>query len=125
MSWVSKAAADVMTFSYHDYQRSLQRSSSYFTRRGWETFTNALNRAKIIEGVKEAKQVVSASPRAAPTLVSQGVFAGKYRWIVRMPAQINYGEESADRIPPNSTVIYEIELKDFGTPNPAQLPPPQ
>lgn len=47
------------------------------------------------------------------------------RWIVRMPAQINYGEESADRIPPNSTVIYEIELKDFGTPNPAQLPPPQ
>jgi FKBP-type peptidyl-prolyl cis-trans isomerase len=45
------------------------------------------------------------------------------RWIVRMPAQINYGEESADRIPPNSTVIYEIELLNFGTPNPAQMPP--
>ena len=47
------------------------------------------------------------------------------RWMVRMPAQINYGEESADRIPPNSTVIYEIELKDFGAPNPGQMPPPQ
>jgi FKBP-type peptidyl-prolyl cis-trans isomerase len=45
--------------------------------------------------------------------------------MVRMPAQINYGEESADRIPPNSTVIYEIELKDFGAPNPGQMPPPQ
>jgi len=47
------------------------------------------------------------------------------RWIVRMPAQINYGEDSADRIPPNSTVIYEIELLGFGPPQPGAMPPPQ
>lgn len=47
------------------------------------------------------------------------------RWMVRMPAQINYGEDSADRIPPNSTVIYEIELLAFGPPNPGAMPPPQ
>lgn len=46
------------------------------------------------------------------------------RWMARIPAQINYGEESADRIPPNSTVIYEIELLAYQSPNPAQLPPP-
>ncbi|MEZ6029980.1 MAG: FKBP-type peptidyl-prolyl cis-trans isomerase [Hyphomonadaceae bacterium] len=47
------------------------------------------------------------------------------RWMVRIPAQINYGEDSADRIPPNSTVIYEIELLAFGPPNPGAMPPPQ
>jgi FKBP-type peptidyl-prolyl cis-trans isomerase len=47
------------------------------------------------------------------------------RWMVRIPPQINYGEDSADRIPPNSTVIYEIELLAFGPPNPGAMPPPQ
>ncbi len=47
------------------------------------------------------------------------------RWMVRIPAQINYGEDSADRIPPNSTVIYEIELLAFQAPDPTQMPPPQ
>ncbi|MDD9899770.1 MAG: type IVB secretion system apparatus protein IcmL/DotI [Alphaproteobacteria bacterium] len=90
MSWVSQAASEIMTFSYHDYQRRLQQSSRHFTRRGWETFTDALNRAKIVEGVRESKQVVSCSPRAAPTILSQGVSAGKYRWIVQLPLQVSY-----------------------------------
>jgi peptidylprolyl isomerase len=47
------------------------------------------------------------------------------RWMVRIPPQINYGDDSADRIPPNSTVIYEIELLAFGPPNPGAMPPPQ
>lgn len=47
------------------------------------------------------------------------------RWMARIPAQINYGEDSADRIPPNSTVIYEIELLAFQAPDPDMMPPPQ
>ncbi len=47
------------------------------------------------------------------------------RWMARIPPQINYGEDSADRIPPNSTVIYEIELLAFGPPQPNNFPPAQ
>ena len=90
MSWVSQAATEVMTFGFHDYQRRLQDASRHFTRRGWESFTTALQRSRIIESVDELQQVVTAAPRSAPVLVQQGVFNGRYRWVVRLPLTVTF-----------------------------------
>lgn len=40
------------------------------------------------------------------------------RWIVRMPAALLYKDEGNGRIPPDATVIYEIELHDFAPASP-------
>jgi len=90
MSWVAQATSEIMTFGFHDYQRRLQQSSRHFTQHGWETFTVALNQSHIIEAIQAAKQVLTASPRNAPILVQEGVFNGKYRWIVKIPLQVSY-----------------------------------
>jgi intracellular multiplication protein IcmL len=90
MSWVSQAATEVMTFGFHDYQRRLQDASRHFTRRGWESFTTALQRSRIIESVDSLQQVVTAAPRSAPVLVQQGVFNGRYRWVVRLPLTVTF-----------------------------------
>ncbi len=90
MSWVAQATSEVMTFGFHDYQRRLQQSSRHFTRRGWETFTTALNQSKIIDGMTAGKQVLTAQPRSAPILLKEGVFNGRYRWIVKLPVQVTY-----------------------------------
>jgi FKBP-type peptidyl-prolyl cis-trans isomerase len=37
------------------------------------------------------------------------------RWMVRMPAQLLYQDEGDGRIPADATVIYELELLDFGS----------
>jgi intracellular multiplication protein IcmL len=87
-----------MTFGYHDYQRRLQQSSRHFTRRGWESFAGALQRAKIIESVTANQQVVTAEPRSAPILENQGVFNGKYRWLLRMPLRVTYKSGSQSRV---------------------------
>lgn len=90
MSWVAQAVSETMTFGYHDYQRRLQQSSRHFTRRGWESFATALQRAKIIDSVTTTQQVVTAEPRSAPILENQGVINGKYRWIIRLPIRVTY-----------------------------------
>jgi len=90
MSWVSLASTETMTFGFHDYQRRLQQSSRHFTRRGWETFTTALQKSRMIDTITTAQQVVTAEPRGAPILKQQGVFNGKYRWMIQLPLRITY-----------------------------------
>lgn len=90
MSWVAQAATEVMTFGFNDYRRRLQESSRNFTRRGWESFTQALSRSRIIEMVEANQQVVTAAPQGAPIIVSEGLVAGRYQWEVQMPLILTY-----------------------------------
>ncbi len=90
VSWVAQAATETMTFGFHDYQRRLQQSSRHFTRRGWESFSTALQKSGIIDSVQASQQVVTAEPRSAPILTQQGVLNGKYRWVVNLPLRVTY-----------------------------------
>ena len=97
ISWAARAASDVMTFGFHDYQRRLQESSSYFTRRGWQTFSEALEKARLMETVEKAQQVVTAVPQKAPTIVQQGLTNGIYRWVVQVPLVVTYQSGAAQQ----------------------------
>ena len=90
MSWVAQSSTEVMTFGFNDYRRRLQESSRNFTRRGWESFTQALQRSRIIEMVEANQQVVTASPAGAPILQSEGLVAGRYQWTVQLPLILSY-----------------------------------
>lgn len=97
LSWAAQASTEVMTFGFDDYQRRLQQSSRFFTRHGWETFAQALQQSRIIESITALNQVVSAVPRSAPILTQEGVFQGKYRWVVQLPLAVTYQSGSASR----------------------------
>ena len=97
MSWVAQSATEIMTFGYHDYQRRMQQSSRHFTRYGWESFTNALQKSRIIESVEASGQVVTAQPRSAPILIQEGVFNNKYRWVVDLPLTVSYRAGNSGR----------------------------
>lgn len=90
LSWVSTAATDVMTFGYHDHVKQLQSASRYFTKTGWDSFTTALQRARIVDSVQQLQQVVTAVPRSAPVVLKEGVVGGRYRWQVQMPIAVTY-----------------------------------
>lgn len=90
MSWVAQASTEVMTFGFNDYRRRLQESSRNFTRRGWESFTQALQKSRVIEMVEANQQVVTAAPQGAPILESQGLVAGRYQWVVQLPVVLTY-----------------------------------
>lgn len=90
MSWVAQSTSEVMTFGFNDYQRRLQEASRNFTRRGWESFTKALQQSRIIELMGQQQQIITAVPQGAPTLISEGLVAGRYQWIVQMPLLLAY-----------------------------------
>lgn len=90
MSWVAQSATEVMTFGFNDYRRRLQEASRNFTKRGWESFTQALQRARIIEMVEANQQVVTAAPRGAPVLQAEGLINGRYQWTVQIPMIVTY-----------------------------------
>lgn len=90
MSWTAQAATEVMTFGFNDYRRRLQESSRNFTKRGWESFTQALQRSRMIEMVEANQQVLSAAPKGAPILQSEGLVAGRYQWVVQIPLILTY-----------------------------------
>ncbi len=101
LSWAAQAGTEVMTFGFHDYQRRLQYSSRHFTRHGWETFAAALQKSRTIESMQAQQQVASAEPRSAPVLIQEGVFSGKYRWVVDLPLTVKYqsgGDQRTDNI---------------------------
>ena len=91
LSWAAQAASETMTFGFHDYRRRLQESSRHFTRGGWGSFTKALQDSGMIETVTTNRQVISATPRSAPTILAEGLMPnGVYRWEVEMPMLITY-----------------------------------
>jgi len=90
MSWVAQATTEVMTFGFNDYRRRLQESSRNFTKRGWESFTQALQRSRIIETVEVNQQILTAAPKGAPVLESEGLIAGRYQWVVQIPLILTY-----------------------------------
>lgn len=98
MSWVAQAATETMTFGFNDYRRRLQESSRNFTRSGWENFTKAIQEAKLIETVEANQQVVSAAPRGAPILISEGLVNGRYQWTVQLPLTLSFQSGSKTQI---------------------------
>ncbi len=97
MSWVAQASTEVMTFGFNDYRRRLQEASRNFTRRGWDSFTQALQRSRIVEMVEANQQVVTAAPQGAPIIRSEGLVAGRYQWTIELPLVLTYQSGSKKR----------------------------
>lgn len=90
LSWAAQAASETMSFSFSNYRRNLQESSRHFTKAGWESFSSALQAARIIESIEANTQEVTAVPRGAPILKYEGVSAGQYQWQVQIPMILSY-----------------------------------
>jgi intracellular multiplication protein IcmL len=90
LSWVAQATSETMSFSFSNYRRNLQQSSRHFTRAGWESFSTALQQARIIESIEANTQELTAVPRGAPILKYEGVVAGQYQWQVQIPMILTY-----------------------------------
>lgn len=117
MSWVAQAATETMTFGFNDYRRRLQESSRNFTQRGWESFTNALQAARIIESIEANSQVISAAPRGAPVLTSEGVVNGQYQWIVQIPMVLSYQAGSKTRADNWIVTLVVVRVPRLESPN--------
>lgn len=117
MSWTAQAATEVMTFGFNDYRRRLQEASRNFTRRGWESFTQALQRSRIIEMVEQKQQVVTAAPLGAPIIVSEGLTAGRYQWQIQVPLVLTYQSGAMTRSDKLLVTLVVVRMPRLESPN--------
>ncbi|MDB5478503.1 MAG: IcmL (DotI) protein [Alphaproteobacteria bacterium] len=117
VSWSARAASDVMTFGFHDYQKRLQDASAYFTRRGWQSFTEALERSRVMEGVQQSQRVVTAAPKSAPTITQQGLVDGVYRWIVELPLIVTYQSGTATQTDTINVTLVIVRVSTLDSPS--------
>lgn len=117
MSWVAQASTEVMTFGFNDYRRRLQEASRNFTRRGWESFSSALQRARIIETVEANQQVVTATPTGAPVIQSEGLVGGRYQWVVQVPMSLTYQAGSKTRTDDLLITLVIVRVPRLESPN--------
>lgn len=97
LSWSAQAVSETMSFSFSNYKRNLQESSRHFTKTGWESFSSALQSAKIIESIVANTQEITAVPRGAPVLSFEGIVAGQYQWRLQIPILLSYVSGSKTR----------------------------
>ncbi|MBK9989606.1 MAG: FKBP-type peptidyl-prolyl cis-trans isomerase [Verrucomicrobia bacterium] len=88
------------------YTGTLANGTKFDSNVGGEPIEFQLNR--VIPGWTEGIQKINKG--------------GKLKLYV--PAQLGYGEEGNQGIPPNSTLVFEVELLDFKAPAPAPAPVP-
>ena len=117
MSWVAQATTEVMTFGFSDYRRRLQEASRNFTRKGWESFTQALQRSRIIEMVEANQQVVTAAPQGAPIVQSEGLVNGRYQWVVQLPMILTYQAGSKTRSDALMVTLVVVRVPRLESPN--------
>lgn len=117
MSWVAQATTEVMTFGFNDYRRRLQESSRNFTKRGWESFTQALQRSRIIEVVEVNQQIITTVPRGAPILEDEGLVAGRYQWRVKIPLVLTYRSGSKASNSNLSVTVVVVRVPRLESPN--------
>jgi len=88
LSWIGSAASDILNFGFHNVQQRLYENQRYFTDKGWESFSAAIERSKIVEKIVEKQQVLTAAPVGAPVItnVKEGI-AGP-EWTVQIPFTI-------------------------------------
>ncbi len=109
MSWVAQSTTEVMTFGFNDYRRRLQESSHNFTKVGWESFTKAMQNARIIEMVEANQQVITTAPAGAPILQSEGVANGRYQWLIQIPIILTY--QSGAKTKSNSLLVSVVVVR--------------
>ncbi len=95
--WAGDAVRAALTFGYYDYTMRWQAARSFFTLRGWASFTRAMSEVKITDmiGAGEARtdlKVVLAKVRPGyrPEIKQQGILGGVYVWDVYVPIDVTF-----------------------------------
>jgi intracellular multiplication protein IcmL len=97
LEWASLATRAAFNLDFVNYQKQLQDASIYFTSRGWDGFSKALNDAGLLDTVKSKKLLMSAIIPKAPVIGFSGLINGRHVWKVTMPVLVTFGSASDER----------------------------
>jgi intracellular multiplication protein IcmL len=90
LQWVSNVMPATFDLSYMHMDEQLEGMRKYFTENGYQVFLNQLSNFVNKDTMQTNKMFTHGEPTGAPTVVNQGVLAGRYAWWVQIPINISY-----------------------------------
>lgn len=97
LEWASLATRAALNLDFVNYQKQMQDASIYFTDRGWDGFSKALEDSGLLETVKSKKLLMNAIIPGPPVIGFSGIVSGRHVWRVTMPVLVTFGSASDER----------------------------
>lgn len=83
--WAAAAATETLTFGFNDIDERFTRARRLFSDKGWDSFSQALMKSRLLRDMMAEQHMMTAIPTATPTLVAEGLYNGEYTWILDTP----------------------------------------
>ncbi len=106
-----------MRFGYNDFRQRLQASAAYFTPTGWESFTNAMREARIIEAVEARKLTVEMEIGGAPEVKLAAEKNGIYTWYLHFPVTIKFDGNAPPASIPATLLLQIVRVSTLQNPD--------
>lgn len=96
IEWAVEAATAAYTFNFVNYRKAFQDARSYFTKKGYDNFIQALKDSNNMIAVKDRKLVVSARINGEASILKDSNSdpnfrtEGAYTWQVEVPMILTY-----------------------------------
>jgi hypothetical protein len=90
LNWVAEAMMTVNTYNFVNYASAIEAAEAYFSKEGYATYKQFIERSGIVRNLVEKKLVLKATPLDSPHVVLGKVFAGRYMWKVKIPMRFRY-----------------------------------
>lgn len=86
------AANKLYKFDFVNYGDQIQSAAGYFSTQGWNDYLETFDNSKIMQTVKENRQVVTVEPSGIPELVKNAYQndEGACTWELKYPVTITY-----------------------------------
>lgn len=88
--WLQAAVTKPFNLSYESYQKDLQVSSKNFTKEGWDSFTNLLQKMHMLDSLQSLKQTAWSYLRAGMITTRHDTSKDRMSWIFKTPLSVKY-----------------------------------
>jgi intracellular multiplication protein IcmL len=96
LQFAADAVRSVNSIDFANAEAQYQEAAKYFTRAGWDQFSNELRNSGTFDTIKKTSMVLSAAVSGAPVLDRQGIVNGVRFWDVQVPYRVRYRGEKTD-----------------------------
>ena len=110
LDWAAQAATEILNFGFDDIDLRFTQSRRYFSPEGWESFRTSMGNSDMLKNVRAYQQVITAIPRAPPSILAQGMNSGKMGWLIEVPIVMTVRVAGAERMMRVSVRMFVVRL---------------
>ena len=89
-NWVVTAVTEAFTLGFHDWRLRAAQVREYFTEDGYAGYVSQIEQSRMLERIREFRQVTSAVARGAPVITKASMWQGRAVWTVETPILLTF-----------------------------------